>query len=510
MTTETKFYQNLDLIGGDLEFVGRKPFEELMQIALSKPNCIAFNTLGFLKHTFNENKLQPSKYFDKDDGLYVILSRTIDKPETDLGKSDSLKNFIMRFDLTAKYLYVKNLDKCYQTNFYIDLYKAHIITFNNAWEYPGDKSGIDEFVNNYDKLITSIKQDGFNKNHPIPVGRNGLIINGAHRLATSVYYDRPFAITLKDELGWNIWNYNFFINHKERPLDLKYADTMALETIKLDPHMRCMIINPITFSSDLEKIAQIKNIIQQFGTIYYYREFELTRNGYNNLVKEMYRGEYWIGGIFPPGWSPGGKAQASIGPVRDTYKVAAVVFHINDMDNLITLKEKCRSLYNFGKNSLHVTDFTNDTFRVASSLLNKNSLFYLNHGSRDISTKSSNSLEKYFCRIESNSEDYCLTSSIVLELFGLRNAGDIDYLHRNNHNIEVSGIDVHQGKWLSYYHKPIDELLFNPDNYFYVNGHKILTLDNIYDMKLNRGEPKDLKDCELIHNFLTKLVVLQK
>lgn len=75
MIKEIKFYKNLDFIGGDVEFVGKKTLAELLQIALSKPECVAFNTLGFLKHTFNEESLQPSPYFGQEDGLYVFVDR---------------------------------------------------------------------------------------------------------------------------------------------------------------------------------------------------------------------------------------------------------------------------------------------------------------------------------------------------------------------------------------------------------------------------------------------------
>ena len=40
-----------------------------------------------------------------------------------------------RFDLMAKYLYIKYI----HINYYKELYHKHIITFNNCWEYPGTK-----------------------------------------------------------------------------------------------------------------------------------------------------------------------------------------------------------------------------------------------------------------------------------------------------------------------------------------------------------------------------------
>ena len=59
------------------------------------------------------------------------------------------------------------------------------------------------------------------------------------------------------------------------------------------------------------------------------------------------------------------------------------------------------------------------------------------------------------------------------------------------HNLEITGFDECK-----------DELLFDPNNYFYINGHKFIKLDLIKKMKENRGEPKDIKDIRLINNFI--------
>ena len=58
-----------------------------------------------------------------------------------------------RFDLMAKYLYVKFFNIKEKTDFYVELYKNHIVTFNNCWEYPGTKTTIKEFVEIAFKVI---------------------------------------------------------------------------------------------------------------------------------------------------------------------------------------------------------------------------------------------------------------------------------------------------------------------------------------------------------------------
>lgn len=96
-------------------------------------------------------------------------------------------NFIHRFDLMAKILYVKYRN----INFFKQLYKNNIETFNGGWEYPGTK--INEFIKEFDKLIESFRNSKFVEKHTIPLGTNKVIQNGAHRLAIS-YVDKILII----------------------------------------------------------------------------------------------------------------------------------------------------------------------------------------------------------------------------------------------------------------------------------------------------------------------------
>ena len=87
-----------------------------------------------------------------------------------------------RFDLMAKLLYIKNFEKNIHSIFYEKLYKEHINTLNKNWEYPGTKVKIEDFIESFNNLITSIKKKGFDKNFPIEVGNlNNTLKNGAHR-----------------------------------------------------------------------------------------------------------------------------------------------------------------------------------------------------------------------------------------------------------------------------------------------------------------------------------------
>jgi GR25 family glycosyltransferase involved in LPS biosynthesis len=367
---------------------------------------------------------------------------------SNIPKDNSNNKYIVpeRFDLMAKYLYIKSEDKKYNTNFFKELYHKHILTFNNCYELPDPtikdnikKENIKDFLDSFDNLIKNIKNNGFNEKYPIPVGNNNVIINGAHRLMISYYYNK-IPLFKKLNTPGDTYDFNFFKNRKVYPnLSDVYSDTMALEYIKHDENIRCMILYPTAYDN-IDKFQTILNMIKEYGTIYYAKFINLNKNGISNLIKEAYRGESWIGGIFPNGFSNGGKTELCLSNKNNT--TTLILISMKDVKKCVEMKEKCRSIFNKGKHSLHMSDYTKDTFRISSSLLNKNSIHFLNNGTNDISENTKNLLIKYFDKLGKNNEDYCLKNNIFDEITSLEN------------------IDDH-------------EVIYNPNNYFYLNGFKI-------------------------------------
>mgnify|MGYP001269461014 CR=1 FL=1 len=404
-----------------------------------------------------------------------------------------------RFDLMAKLLYIKNYEKEINSKFYIDLYKQHINVFNKNWEHPGTKTNILEFISEFNKLIQSFKKNGFDNKYPIQMGKNTVIINGSHRLMLSYYYNIKPNIIFKENNG-HTYNYDFFLqrnnywrrnNETYNNLKQIYADTMALEYIKNNKNVRCMITYPIAHKYN--KISNIVKVIEEYGYLYYKKELKLTKNGVINFIKELYRGESWIGGMFPND-SCGGKLDLCYS--EDPITLFLIDF--KDINKIVECKEKCRTFFNLNKHSLHMSDYQKDTFRIASCLCNKNSLDFLNYGTNNISQNTKNSLVAYFNNLKQNNNDYVLTSSLILEMFGLRNAKDLDYIHKKDCKLQLKNTGVHSGIWLTYYSEPKNELLYNPNHYFYFNGFKFASLEMIKCMKQKRNEKKDKRDVKLM------------
>jgi GR25 family glycosyltransferase involved in LPS biosynthesis/tetratricopeptide (TPR) repeat protein len=68
-----KFYKGLDHIGDDICSKGKKSAELLLREAIQTPRCIAYNTLGFMKHKITF-PLVSSRWFSGEDGVYIRRS----------------------------------------------------------------------------------------------------------------------------------------------------------------------------------------------------------------------------------------------------------------------------------------------------------------------------------------------------------------------------------------------------------------------------------------------------
>ena len=104
-------------------------------------------------------------------------------------------------------------------------------------------------------------------------------------------------------------------------------------------------------------------------------------------------------------------------------------------------------------------------------------------------------------KIENN--NVVLDSGIVLSAYGLRESKEIDFFVLNNPNLEkhYNLIDNHDTE-LVYHRVKKEELIFNPKYYFHFKGLKFISFKQLYNMKLERSELKDLNDVKMMEALL--------
>lgn len=389
-----------------------------------------------------------------------------------------------RIDLVPKLCYVKNKEERINEDFFTEMYLEHIKAFNHFNE--NHKRNRKDFLEDFNKLIESIKKEGFKEEKgAIPSTEDFTAIDGAHRLASSIYFQKkvPVKIFKGKDIGPN-YNYKYF---KKRGLNERILEEIVFQYFLLK---RENIHVGIFWGSALGKLNEKeieKELKRDKIEVVYSKRLKLTERGKKNLVITCYENEPWMS-------DKGKNFSGAIRKVAPCFKGSNnVMFYLlesKDKEKIVRFKKKIRERLKIGNHSIHSSDTQEEVRNLCSLLLNRNSFFYLNHGEKMVLPEV---LEKKEVK---NRDDFVIVSTYPMELFGLKKAGDIDYVILNGS--EISGLHNHNSKFNK---REITELIYNPENFFRFRGIKFLTLEKIMEFK-KKGEKKDRRDVLLIEKFL--------
>ena len=265
---------------------------------------------------------------------------------------------VNRFDLFAKLYYIDN--KCSNPESAIRVYSEHIKAFNPDEKEPGrtDKNGIKDFIDSFDYLISVFEYNEFDDSKSvIPVDKNGVILDGAHRVAALAYYNRQVAIVQFDDIeAKSKFDYVFF---KDRGLSKAICDIIALEMIKWKKSVLAACVWP----SNSKK--QQKLVISSLGKLHalvYQKEISCNFLLLANFVSYIYRDQDWT--------LNNCAVQDKASRVYGKSKLLIVFFE--SRANLLKVtaeKEIIRSQLGRGKDSLHITDNYSETCDIAKLVL---------------------------------------------------------------------------------------------------------------------------------------------
>lgn len=402
-----------------------------------------------------------------------------------------------RFDLIFKYLYASNPTE-YNKGAYLDNIRA----FNNFYELnPSDgvpKNSAIDFIKSFDKLYNDIKQNKFDKDKGlIPIGKNGEITDGAHRLSICAALNNDVEL-IDDDQNEENYPYSFFSN---RRMKREYMDYGALEYVKLNYNAYIVNIHSVV---DLKYDNEIEGLLNKYGFIYYKKYVHLNLNAYVHLKRISYgyfweRDSQWIGNKENHFSGAQSHAINSIGK----FPLRAYVFICENISSILKVKQEIRELVKKGNYSVHINDTHEEAICLAETYFNKNTLSYIKnvpfyYEDREFDEK----LDRFKQILSKNKlkiDDVSLVGSTPLNVYGIRKSDDIDYLSIDEQMQYEDSIFSPHDSQLSYYPYNKEQILSNPNFYFYYRGLKFITLDVLFKMKLTRHEvPKDFKDLYLI------------
>ena len=405
-----------------------------------------------------------------------------------------------RIDIVCKLYYIDCLEKKRNIAFATELYKEHLRAFSQgSFTEPGQefKNTFEKYIDCFEKMIDDIKDNGFDvKKSVVPVGENGIIIDGSHRVAIAIYYGIPIPIVRLHNVKVN-YNYEFF---ERRELGSLYLDFMAFEYVKRVENSFVSFIWP-SVSMD-KRVSEAEKLIRESSNIVYKKNLRLSYHGLEQLMIQIYGKEPWAGNIMNGFSGIGGKARPCYAPDSFTTVYFLTGAELNDM---VTLKERIRAIFNIANHSVHITDTKEEALTLSQIILNDNSVDLLNYGNPYAYPSYQEKLQIFSEAVRDsgkNSDDFIIDSGSVLALYGLRETQDIDFYYYDKVTEILPPSDIYEQHINYYYYYfysvSLEALVFDPRNYMYFAGYKFISLKKVREMKEKRKELKDNKDVTMI------------
>lgn len=174
-----------------------------------------------------------------------------------------------RLDVIFKYIYAHARVCKKSCSFFDSVYYESINALSGGAfiEGDGNKHSFDEFKASFDALIDNMAAEGFRADISIiPINKDGVCLDGAHRLAAAAALDLEVPIV---ELVYeHCYDVQFF---QDRKLPQKYLNYGILTWIEENPRMHIFNVHKCTPGRDLE----IEAALQRHGIVYAKKRFHL-------------------------------------------------------------------------------------------------------------------------------------------------------------------------------------------------------------------------------------------
>lgn len=418
---------------------------------------------------------------------------------------------VNRFDIYAILIYIDHKVKgVSDLDFATSVYKERtrsLTSFKFSEDGNNKKNTFEDYVETLNLLIESFQYNTFDfDKYFIPVDKDYTLIDGAHRVACSIYFNKKIKILRFIDLSIVKTNYLTLISNL---LPQRYLDVMAFEATKWHDNLFMLFIWPKAYK-DVSKLDKAFCIINNETEVMYHKDLNVTYNAIRNLMIQIYGHMNWIGNVdndFGSTYEKADEVWDEIGKCR------IILVKAKSCEFILSLKAKVRKLFGIGLASMHSTDNLYETKLAAEALLNENSFHFISRAKPTTYIKSYKIFEEYKTNLinaKQALDEYIIDSSMVLALYGVREANDLDYYTITSDAprqlIETSEIELHDISQSIFYSVNIHDLIYVPKHHFYFNGVKLVCLFDLLQFKRARynrlHDGKDKNDIKLIELLL--------
>lgn len=272
-----------------------------------------------------------------------------------------------RIDIIVKHYYIKARETGENLELAEDMYKKHIQAFTNGtFQEQGnkEKTSIENYIEVFNKMIDDFKERGFDEELSIiPVGVDGEILDGAHRVSCALYFNKQVKVIKFPNLSVD-YGFEFF---RKRLLDEFYLDFIAKEYVNLKRQVYALFVWP-RIGKD-ENIKYIEESLDKDNfNIIYKKQLKLDKRELWNLVFNIYKDEQWI--RHNHNYFESVKEKRDLCYDSKGYLYVYVLSCLT-VESLTQKKEMLREHFGVGKSSVHTTDTYEESAEILDIILDK-------------------------------------------------------------------------------------------------------------------------------------------
>jgi hypothetical protein len=373
-----------------------------------------------------------------------------------------------------------------------ELYLNYLLRIEPSGGFSQDESkySLEDYYKKYRELFESIKNNGFDESRPLPHGKHG-IVNGSHRVAITSVLNQNISITHTNDLDQK-YDFNFL---NRIGLNDIYKDAMVSEFLQIHKNIRVYCL----FGLPEKIIREIYDFVARKRKLIYYKHVQLSQTGQRRLMKILYGRNTW--------WKNELMETLSYERFTKSFDSAVFIFmESKTIDEEILFKKTVREKFLNGllHKKVHSSDTTEETADISEVVLNNNSVHYLNVAPLDAENSVLDKIDKELRNSEIDLKDIVIDGSLILEMYGLRKAIDLDFTVTENLWMHGGSKKSHNHEYDLQFMKPID-LSQDPRCHFFHNNLKFMSLPALVTFKIFRGEEKDFDDIKLIVDSINSL-----
>ncbi len=408
-----------------------------------------------------------------------------------------------RFDVPIKFAFAEALTRGEPPEWLTQAYLDNIRAFNGFFEAIPEKNSPEDFLRSFRQTFESLRRFGFDaKESRISVNWDGQVVDGAHRLACAAALDLDVIVERSAERP----DYGqFFFEGRGQPVSV--SDLTARVVLSYNRSTRLFFVwGCVSPTVD----AEIHESLNSLGHVNYRRSEMLPLREVVSLKRILYSGrehQSWTGDGRDGFSGIRRHARSSFGrfPTR-TYLVSDA-----GDSALRDFKVAIRDRIGLGNYPVHTTDTWEETKKVGEFLYGTDHRMILRHLNLgwDFEADRFAMANHNHARFEFSSlpPRFLITGSSTLDILGIRNRRDVDYLSDQDLSPGAVPEGDNHGEERHHYSAPIEELLSDPQYSFQLGGVRYLSPRELLRFKARRREwPKDFVDAAALITVMVRAI----